>query len=359
MDWRAERRVTWSLTIIAAAALLALLKIGATILAPMVLALVTGAVLSPLSDFWQRRGFPRVVGAMFGLLGTLTVLGGLILILQPLVVQLLAEAPKIWSDMQGAIRTIQRILQEVFRLAGTVQEAVSASPEATAPAAQAAPAESIASPIMTTALLAAPTILSQVLIYGGVLFFFLLSRRDIYQWMAVRFVHEESLVQCVLMLLRAERVVSRYFVTVSAINTAVGVLTAVALQVLGMPGAVLWGIVAVILNFVPYLGPAICMAGLTFSGIAAFDGAAALAPVMIYIALNTLESQFVTPTLVGRIGELNGLVMFVTLVTGVWLWGVIGGIVAAPVLLWVLVLGKSLPRARAASPPVQDHSHEA
>ena len=121
-------------------------------------------------------------------------------------------------------------------------------------------------------------------------------------------------------------------------------------ETLGVPGAILWGVVGFLLNFVVYLGPAVFTVALLFAGIAAFDGWLALAPAAGFVMLNTLEGQFVTPALVGRNMELNPLLVFLALVFGIWLWGPIGGIVAIPLLLWVLVLNDCLtPQAAAAA----------
>jgi predicted PurR-regulated permease PerM len=132
-----------------------------------------------------------------------------------------------------------------------------------------------------------------------------------------------------------------------------GLATAGFLQIFGMPGAALWGLLAFVLNFIVYLGPAMLAVALLFAGIGAFDGAMVVAPAAVFVAINTVEGQFVTPALVGRNMEINPLLVFVTILFGIWIWGPIGGIVAIPLLLWVRVLGSGAapatgPRAVAA-----------
>ena len=75
-----------------------------------------------------------------------------------------------------------------------------------------------------------------------------------------------------------------------------------------------------------------------YAGIASFDGIQALLPAACYIGLNFIEAQFVTPTAVGKQLSLNPLVVFLSVVLGIFIWGAIGGIVAIPILVWILVI---------------------
>jgi len=97
-----------------------------------------------------------------------------------------------------------------------------------------------------------------------------------------------------------------------------------------------------VLNYLVYVGPAMLMLLLLFAGVAAFDGAMILLPAAAFIVLNTIEGQVLTPALVGKHLEVNPLLIFLALVFGLWLWGPIGGIVAIPLLLWVLALNDAL-----------------
>jgi predicted PurR-regulated permease PerM len=321
------------------------------IAAPATLALVIGAVLSPLSDFRESRGYSPVVGALVGLVVTLAVLAALTLVFQPVVAQLIEQAPKVRSDLREAVKSIQGLLHGLSEISDEVQKA--AAPEAQAATASAPPPEPIDIPTFTDAVLAAPAILAQILIFSGVLFFFLLTRRDIYDWISRHLSGRGERLHLDRSLREAERCVSRYFLTISLVNGGLGATTAVYLQVLGMPGAVVWGVLATLLNFIPYLGPAMFIIALFFAGVAVFDGGFSLLPALGFLVLNAIEGQFVTPTLIGRNLQVNALLVFLSLVFGVWLWGPIGGIVAIPLLLWVMVLGAGFARPKHEMPQTQ------
>ena len=330
---RAAQLSLVALGLIASVAALAALR---DLVAPMALALVVGVVLSPLSDLWERLRFSPAMGASASLVLTLAAFGTLGLLLQPLIAELVHQAPKVWADSQEVMKAFRGLfagLKAATReLSGAVAEGARAE-------AGPAPQQMVDLPAVTTgALMIAPAIAAQALTFVGTLFFFLLTRSEIYDWAARRLVSPAGRGQLSQRLRRAEGIVSRYFLTITLINAALGIATAIALQALGLPGALSWGIVAFLLNYVVYLGPAAVAVALLLAGVAAFDGGAAAVPVLVYGALITLEGQFVTPALVGRRMALNPLLVFVALLFGLWLWGAIGGIVALPILLWATVL---------------------
>ncbi len=309
------------------------------IFAPLALALVTGVVLSPVSDFWERTGLSSAVGALASLVLALVVAAGLVLVFQPVIAQLVEQAPKVWSDLQETITLVRGLQRGVADLTGEVSNAI--APEASAALTPDA-GTSVALPSVTDAVMAAPAILSQMLVFAGALFFFLLTRKEIYDWAALNLSGRGEQAQTALKLLSAERHVSRYFLTITMINAGLGAACALVFQAIGLPGAVLWGVMGFLVNFVVYLGPAVFVVALLFAGVAAFDGGLALLPAAIFVLLNGIEGQFVTPALVGRNLSVNPLLVFLSLIFGIWLWGAIGGIVAIPLLLWVLVLNDRL-----------------
>lgn len=337
-----DRLTKISIVIIGMIATFAALDALEGIFAPLALALVAGVVLSPLSDFWEARGYSSIVGALLGLVATLLVMAGFALIFHPVISQLVDQAPKVWSDMQETIRMVRGLLRGLSDVTDGVGEAIAPEANASTEGAVVVEGEGVELPTVTDAVLAAPLVVSQILIFGGALFFFLMTRREIYDWAADLMPSRGERVHLARKLRHAEREVSRYFVTITMINAGLGLAIAAALQVLGMPDAILWGVVGFLLNFVVYLGPAIFLVALLFAGVAVFDGWLAMAPAASFLILNALEAQFVTPGLVGRNMAINPLLVFLALVFGIWLWGPIGGIVAIPLLLWALVLYKDL-----------------
>ena len=322
---------------IAAILFVAALHVGSSLLAPIMLALVVGVVLSPLTDLWERLGLSTGTGALISVALTVLFLGGLGMIFQPLVSQMVDQAPKVWSDMRDTIEMIRGFLRGISQV--TEEIASAAVPPAHA---QTASEPAIAMPPVTEALFMLPAIAGQLMIFIGTLFFFLMTRGEIYDWAARRFSAPSNRAVMTRRLRHADRQVARYFMTVSAINAGLGLITFAGLAAIGLPGAALWGVIIFVMNFIVYLGPVVVILGLLFAGVAAFDGGMGLAPAAVYVGLNSIEGQFVTPALLGRTMAVNPLLVFLAIVFGLWLWGAIGGIVAIPTLLWILVLSDEL-----------------
>lgn len=128
--------------------------------------------------------------------------------------------------------------------------------------------------------------------------------------------------------------IGRYFASTTLINVGLGMCTAFAMMGLGMPSPVLIGTVAAVLNFVPYIGSLVTLAGILVTAALTFDTAWQIAlPPLAYVALSAIEGQIVQPLVLGRSLELNPVVLFVWMMLWGWLWGIAGFLVAVPMLV--------------------------
>ena len=126
---------------------------------------------------------------------------------------------------------------------------------------------------------------------------------------------------------------SRYLVMVSIINLGLGAATAVTMALLGVPDPPLWGVLAGILNFAPYLGPALTVLGSAIVGFTAFNtlGHALVVP-GAFLAIAFVEGQLITPTIIGRRLALDPTAVFVWRLVWGWLWGIPGVLLAGPMI---------------------------
>jgi len=141
-----------------------------------------------------------------------------------------------------------------------------------------------------------------------------------------------------------ETTVSAYLATVTLINAGLGVAVGLAMWLLGVPNPALWGALAAVFNFIPYLG-SIVMAGIltivsagTFSDV----GQIFLTPA-VFLTLTSLEGYLVTPTILGRRLALNHVAIFVSIIFWGWLWGVAGALLAAPLVAVASIIGERIP----------------
>jgi predicted PurR-regulated permease PerM len=104
--------------------------------------------------------------------------------------------------------------------------------------------------------------------------------------------------------------------------------------VVGLPNPLLWGVLAAVLNYVPYIGPGIVTGTLAVVGLLTFPSTtdALIAPVA-FLGIVTVEGQIITPTVLGRRLELNPFAVFLAIAFCTWLWGPIGAFIAVPILM--------------------------
>lgn len=187
---------------------------------------------------------------------------------------------------------------------------------------------------MVSALGAAPFMLAQLTTAIILILFLLIFGPRLFAAFVNIFPQVQDKRRSILLVRTIQVELSRYILTVSIINTCLGLTTAGALWLLGVEDALLWGVLVGMLNFAPYVGPLIgtiilCLAGLVQYGAVAF----ALVPALVYFSINMLEAQFVTPLVLGRHMRLNPLVIMVWLIIWGWLWGVVGVLLAVPLLV--------------------------
>jgi len=300
--------------------------------APVLSAFVLGIVLSPLSRFWHRLRLRPSLAALATLVIVLLALVCIVFIAEPYVSQAVNRAPIIWAEFRDAIEGIRNMLQGLDEL--TKDVAASVDPET---GKEAAKEGGVAVPSATDALFYAPQVLGQVMIFSGALYFFLLSKFEIYGWIgkSLRNVEQSDFEF-------AERRVADYFLTITTINACFGLLVAGVMHLLGMPAAGFWGLAAFLLNYILYLGPIFLAAALLVTGLVVFDGPISVAPALIYMTMNAMEGQFITPAFVGQQMRINPLLVFLSLVFWLWLWGPIGGIIAIPLMIWTIGMAEAV-----------------
>ena len=321
-----------------------------SVVAPIMLALIVGVVLSPVSDLVDRLGLPKSVAALSSLFIILAALGALYLFLEPVIDRAINAMPRIMTELDELFASLKNNLRGLEEAQKAAEEVANdGQPPETQ---QEAPESPI--PTVEDAIFMAPAILSQIAIFAGALFFFILTRDEIYDFIARRLVADDHRLETAHRLREAERQVGRYFLTISMINASYAVVFSAIMVAIGMPSPILWGIAAGLLNFLLYLGPAFMVVALLLGGLISFEGAYSFLPVGIYILVNGIEAQFVTPSLVGKALEVNPLAIFVALVFFLWLWGAIGGFIAIPLLLWIIVLTADIRAVRQRTPEHTD-----
>lgn len=146
------------------------------------------------------------------------------------------------------------------------------------------------------------------------------------------------------LLVEIEKKVSGYLFSITAINIGLGVCIAVGLSILGLPNPVMWGLMAALLNFIPYAGALIGTAIVTIIAAMEFQlpgptlGAAA-----IYFGFSAIEGNFVTPSLIGARFEINPIIIFVWVLAWAAIWGLPGMLIGLPLLIIFKIVCSQVP----------------
>src|SRR5690606_25931795 len=141
-----------------------------------------------------------------------------------------------------------------------------------------------------------------------------------------------------------ENEISRYLLAITIINAGLGVAVTIAMWLIGMPTPYLWGLMATLLNYIPYLGAIFGAAILGLVALVSFEpiGQALMVP-LVYLVLNGIEGQLITPAVVGNRLSINPLVIVISIAFWAWIWGIPGMLVAVPLLIVARILSEYLP----------------
>jgi predicted PurR-regulated permease PerM len=320
---------------------LATLAVGYTLWAaqgvilPILLAMFFALIGNPIIRGLRRLYVPRALGAVLVLVGGLvgTVALGTQLV-QP-ASEWARQVPRELKQLAPKLRQMRKPVHAAHEAADKIARATEAGdgrPVQVVRTEANEPYKSLtATPLMITSLLAVVLLTFFFMVYGENLQRNALSLLPSRQQKRVTVEIMQSI----------ETEISRYVLTISLINLLVGLALAGALVLLEVPlaEALLWGTMAAVLNFARYVGPLIGIAIMLLMGFVAFDELwMSLLPAGIYLFLHTLEGQLITPIVLGRQMRLSPLVLILALMAFGSLWGIIGLLLAVPLLVCVKIV---------------------
>lgn len=302
----------------------AFLDVGRTLLLPVVSALVVALMLGPIAGFAARHRVPAWVFALATILFLVAALNAAIILMSAPVIEWIGRAPDIAASIKDRLQIFERPLSALR----DVQHAL--APGAETPGLKNIDFTALIQPVLA---FLSPAI-GELVIFFASLFFFLIGRAELRRHLVMLFDGQERRLRALRTLNDIEEDLTRYVATVTAINLGVGIVTAFVTYVIGFPNFGLWGALAFALNFLPYVGPAIMVLVLLVVGLVLFPsfGHAVLAP-LSFLALATIEGQFLTPNIIGQRLTLSPLLVFIGLAFWTWLWGPVGAFLATPLLI--------------------------
>jgi len=324
--------------ILCVVAVLACLYVAQAIVLPVVLAIVLQLLLQPLVNLLERLRVPKPVGALIALAVLLSVFIGLGMLLSSPAAQWASELPEAWGRLEqkfafikDPVDYIQRTLDQMGVQLGS-------------------PSALLSNPIgMVTAVFSGTGTIAAHLLETLLVLFYLLVFGETFLRRIVeilpRFADKREAVE---ISLHIERDLSAYLLTVTVINAAVGCITAGVMWLCGVPGPVLWGVVAFCLNFVPILGPFCGIVLFLVVGLISMGPVwMALLPAALYFGIHVIEGEIITPLLLANRFTINPVAVILSLIFWYWMWGVPGAILAVPMLAIIKIICDRLQPFRA------------
>ena len=297
-----------------------------SILLPIVLALLLSYLLRPIVRGLAQIKIPLTVSAALLLIGFFGFVGYGISVLATPTAEWLQKAPAGFAELQRKLVPVKKSVAQVTQATGEIEKLASTKAQTKGVELKRRPIAEVL--FMRTPEFIASAVLSLILLY------FLLVYDQAFIAKLVKLLPTLSDKKAAVGIAHdIEEQISRYLFTVTAINVCLGVAVGTAVGLLGLRNPVMWGVMVALLNFVPYLGALTGIICMTIGAALSFDslGYAFVFPA-VYLSFGVLEGSFITPWIMGRSLTLNPVIILLSLTFWGWIWGIVGIILAVPIL---------------------------
>lgn len=354
------------LTLAVGVVVLAALYVGREVFLPVVLAILLAFVLAPFVEWLRRWRLGRVPSVIIAVLVALGIIVSLATVIGFQVAGLASDLPRYQSTIEtklghlreGTLGKLPQLLKDFGRQfdKAVAEPPPEQAPVSSNPAAPPAPEEPNPLPVEVhepdpTPIQVARNVLLPLLeplatmgIVFVVLVFILMQREDLRDRM-IRLFGSSDLHRTTAAMDDAARRLSRYFLTQLALNASFGVVAAVGLWLIGVPSPILWGVFAALMRFVPYIGsflaalPPILLAAAVDPG-----WSMALMTLALYAIGEPMMGHVIEPIVYGQSTGLSPFAVVISAIFWTWIWGPVGLLIATPLTLCLVVLGRHVER---------------
>jgi predicted PurR-regulated permease PerM len=312
------------------------LSIGAVVFLPLVTAIILTIVLSPLADRLSQAGLPNILASLISLIVFLAILVlALTAVFRPAVglfdemPAMLARIGEHFSQLRNDFAWISALNRQFAELLGQDdRQVVLASPS-----------------MLEQVAFATPTVILEVLLTFLMAFFMIEARVRMRRRLLLGRQHFGASIKAARVVRDVQDRVAAYIFTVGLINSGVGVIVALGAWALGVDAPIMWGGLAALLNFLPYIGPLVMVTVLALFGIGTAESPlVGVIPAAAYLGLHAIESNVVTPSILGARFTMNPVLILLALSYFTWIWGVTGALLSVPILLTLTALVDHLGR---------------
>lgn len=310
------------------------LRLGRVIFLPIAIAVMLTVLMAPLLRHLKRFWIPEPIGAAILLSSVILVLGGGISRFAEPAAEWAAKAPDALREAEYKLRVLKKPMQEVNKATELISKATTLEEAKKVQQVEVKSEGWQVKFFSVTGELVAGSVMTLILLY------FMLSSGDSFLQKLVKVLprlHDKK--QAVEIVREIEGHLFQYLLTVTCINLGLGAAVGISMSLLGMPNPLLWGVMAALLTFVPYLGHVVGIAVVSLVAALAFDDVSRMFLVAgIYWGLAIVEGSFVSPMVLGHRMALNPVVLLIGLMLWGWIWGIGGALLAVPLLVAFKIL---------------------
>ena len=328
--------------------LIAALDAASEILIPFVIAYALSLLLSPVIGKMTRYRIPAPLSAALVMVAFIGLTFTALYHLYGPAEKWIERSPKIVSQLQAKINPILGTLTGAQQAASTVDDLMAG--RTTDQSIKVEPVKVVVEGSDGQVQKLVDNISSTLGSIGivVVLLYFLLAAGDKFLSKLVAAIPKfEDKKQAVSIIRDIQRDTSRYLIMRTLINIGLGCAVAFALYLLGMPNPLLWGAMAALLNFAPYVGPAISLGIISIAAVISMDSIAeALMVPAVVLIINIIEGEFISHHVIGKRLSLSPIVVFISIVFWGWLWGVPGALMAIPIIAAINVVFQHIDALR-------------
>lgn len=348
-------------TLASLALVVAILHAAQEVLLPIAVSILLAFVLTPLTIWLERLALPRIASVLAAVAVTFAIFGALGWVVTRELVDLARDVPKYQMTLVHKIRSLRELPVGGGLLAGLTDTVDAVTRELGAgdnPALWPETAQSVSEPVPVRIVERSPFALGVLVGWMGPLLtplstaalvlvfvvFILLAREDLRNRM-IRLAGTGRVHTTTQALDEAGARISRYLLMQLIINATYGATVAIGLTVIGVPSATLWGLLATVMRFVPYIGPWIAAILPIALSLAVFEGwYQPIAAVGLFLVLELISNNVMEPWLYGASTGVSTVGIIASAVFWTWLWGPLGLVLSTPLTVCLTVLSRHAPR---------------
>ncbi len=329
--------------------LLGFIHVARDFLLPVILSLLLFFVFVPVQRKLQNAGFHGTSVAAILVMGVLIAIVSIFFLLSGPVMQIIENLPEIVQDISMRLEAAREALLTVAEglRAGGPANVAQIRPTMVADGAEDDNGELLFSTASGALLYLAeaPLVVGQFLLIL-VLLFFMLSSSDLLYLKVIQSFDAFGDKRMALATLRqVEEKLGGYLGTIALINLGLGIFIGLALWALGMPVPLMFGVLAFLLNFIPFAGALIGVVLSTSVALLWFDTLGSVILVgIVYLSLTSIEGNLVTPSILARRLRMNTVLVVLSIAFWAWIWSFMGMIIAVPMLVALRVITEQVPR---------------